>query len=142
MYAKKLYPLLFSQKWPDSLEFLNSILNAEHPIWGAGGANREFAREILSRDRSWSWLSYRIDDFSEVVEQNMRQKIPKWKFRAQLGQGSLAHVIDDTQNVSIWLMNRYISELKNLFDSRYRLSINLKNVDYLVSNKYGVQKWK
>ncbi len=119
--AKELYPALFSKKWKEPIAFLQEVAaREEHPFWGSGGAGREFAREILRTDSSWEWLSHRIDDFASLIERKMRMKLNKWIFRAMLECGGLASKLCSTEQATTWLMDRYVAELKNLFDARYK----------------------
>lgn len=127
--AKELYPILFEKKWKDPILFLQDVAaKEEHPFWGSGGAGREFAREILRTDSSWEWLSHRVDDFAVLVEQKMRMKLNKWIFRAMLDCGGLATKLCNTEQATTWLMDRYIAELKNLFDTRYKDFIEIESV--------------
>lgn len=43
-------------------------------------------------------------------------------------RGILKRNMCDTESTAKWLLNRYISELKNLFDKRYKNHINLNEV--------------
>jgi len=127
--AKELYPALFSKKWKEPIAFLQEVASLEeHPFWGSGGAGREFAREILRTDSSWEWLSSRVDDFACLIERKMRLKLNKWIFRAMLGCGGLASKLCSTEQAAIWLMDRYVGELKNLFDPRYKDFIEIDTV--------------
>jgi hypothetical protein len=127
--AKELYPILFEKKWKDSILFLQDVaVKEEHPFWGSGGAGREFAREILRTDSSWEWLSHRVDDFAVLVERKMRMKLNKWIFRAMLDCGGLATKLCNTEQATTWLMDRYVAELKNLFDTRYKDFIEIESV--------------
>ena len=127
--AKELYPALFSKKWQDPIAFLQDVAGREeHPFWGSGGAGREFAREILRTDSSWEWLSSRVDDFACLIERKMRLKLNKWIFRAMLDCGGLASKLCSTEQAAIWLMDRYVGELKNLFDPRYKDFIEIDTV--------------
>jgi len=127
MNAKTLYPALFEKKYQDPIDFVNEVANNEkHPFWGSGGAAREFAREILTKDAKWKWLGERLDDFAIITETNMRKKLKKWIFRAMLGRGSLAKNLCNTKGASKWLMDRYVAELKNLFDPRYKDNLDAK----------------
>jgi hypothetical protein len=128
MISKELYPLLFAKRWPDPIAFVEDVASKiENPFWGSGGAAREYAKEILIIDNQWQWLAHRVDDFASLVENNMRLKLNKWLFRALLGCGGLASRICSTEEATKWLMDRYISELKNLFDPRYKNHIDLNN---------------
>lgn len=127
--AKELYPSLFTKKWPDPILFLQDVAaKEEHPFWGSGGAGREFAREILRIDSSWEWLSHRVDDFASLIERKMRMKLNKWIFRAMLDCGGLATKLCNTEEATKWLLDRYVAELKNLFDSRYKDFIEIDMV--------------
>ncbi|MDX1808925.1 MAG: hypothetical protein R3331_05260 [Sulfurospirillaceae bacterium] len=132
MKAKELYSSLFAAKWTDPITFLQDVaMREEHQFWGAGGAGREFAREILKIDKSWEWLAFRIDDFACLIEAKMRAKIKKWIFRAMLDCGGLAKKLCDTEQAAKWLLDRYVAELKNLFDPRYKnyIDINLVQIE-------------
>ena len=129
MVAKELYPFLFARKWKDPILFLQDVAaKEEHPFWGSGGGGREFAREILRTDSSWEWLSSRVDDFACLIERKMRLKLNKWIFRAMLDVGGLATKLCSTEQAAIWLMDRYVAELKNLFDPRYKDFIEIESV--------------
>lgn len=129
MITKELYPFLFAKKWKDPILFLQDVASRkEHPFWGSGGAGREFAREILRTDSSWEWLSSRVDDFASLIERKMRMKLNKWIFKALLDCGGLASKLCSTEQATIWLMDRYVAELKNLFDVRYKDHIEIDMV--------------
>ena len=127
--TKELYPALFSKKWQEPIAFLQDVAaREEHPFWGSGGAGREFAREILRTDSSWEWLSSRVDDFACLMERKMRLKLNKWIFRAMLDVGGLASKLCNTEEATKWLLDRYVAELKNLFDERYKDYIEIESV--------------
>jgi len=129
MVAKELFPFLFAKKWKDPILFLQDVASKEeHPFWGSGGAGREFAMEILRTDSSWEWLSSRVDDFACLMECKMRLKLNKWIFRAMLDVGGLSTKLCDTEEATKWLLDRYVAELKNLFDSRYKDFIEIDMV--------------
>jgi hypothetical protein len=131
--SKSLYPILFSKKWLDPYEFIECVAkDANHHFWGSGGAGREFAKEILSKDDNWNWLAYRIDDFANLVEEEMRKKLSKWIWRSKFDIGGLSKHLTDTETATKWLMDRYTAELKNLFDERYKNHVRLK--DCLIVN--------
>ena len=131
--SKRLYCELFENKETDSVHFLYAVLsNLEHHFWGAC---RDVAREVLSCQNNYKWLSFRVDDFAMFVEGNICKKLPKWIFRANLGIGGLAKHINEVSATVSWLMDRYINEMKNLFDERYKNYIDvstIKIVDYEV----------
>lgn len=127
--TKELYPILFEKKWKNPIMFLQDVAaKEEHPFWGSGGAGREFAREILRIDSSWEWLSSRVDDFASLIEQKMRLKLNKWIFRAMLDVGGLSSKLCNTEEATKWLLDRYVAELKNLFDPRYKNFIEIESV--------------
>lgn len=138
MHVKEMYSLLFSQKWPDIDDFLYEVTLEDHPMWGAGGAGREFAKEILKYDERWRWLAFRIDDFAVLIEESMRKKLSNWIWRSQLGIGSLSKHSDSTESIASWIMNRYVSELKNLFDPRYKNSIDPKKISITNLINYSI----
>ena len=130
--TKVIYSSLFNKKWPDPIQFLEIVASSiEHPFWGAGGASREFAKEILSKDIRWQWLSYYLDDFAIQIDYIMRAKLNKWIFKAKLGSGALSKRLSNTEIAAKWLMDRYVAELKNLFDIRYK-----NHIDFIIFTKY------
>lgn len=127
--VKELYPKLFAKKWKEPVAFLKDVaLKEEHPFWGSGGAGREFAREILRTDSRWKWLGNRVDDFACLIEEKMRMKLNKWIFKALLDVGGLSNKLCSTEQATEWLMDRYVSELKNLFDNRYKNYIKIDEI--------------
>ena len=130
--AKILYPPLLAKRWPDPLDFLSAAAHdINHPMWGPGGAGREFVREILSRDNSWSWLADRIDDFAGLIEETIRKKLNRWIWRSHFEVGGLWERLCDTETTAKWLMDRYVAELKNLFDAKYKNYIDINAVSLI-----------
>lgn len=118
---KQVYSMLYAKKYPDPYDFINSVaLNLEHEFWGTGGAGREFAREILARSPSWYWLSRNIDDYAIFMEDDMRKKLLQWIWNSYFDKSYLADHMTGTGSAVCWLMDRYVNELKNLFDERYK----------------------
>ena len=141
--AKELYPALFGKKWKEPIAFLQDVAaREEHPFWGSGGAGREFTREILRSDSSWEWLSSRVDDFACLIERKMRLKLNKWIFRAMLDVGGLASKLCNTEEATKWLLDRYVAELKNLFDERYKdyIEIDMFFVESYVDGKINCKR--
>jgi hypothetical protein len=125
MKTKQLYIKLLAQKEKNSIEFINKIsLNSNHHFWGAA---RDFSKEILSANLSWKWLSYRIDDFASIAQRIMQEKLQPWLFKAQLECGKMK--INNIYNTISWLLDRFVSELKNLFDPRTKNYINIIKID-------------
>lgn len=119
--AKEIYSVQYAKKYPDPYEFVNGVAsNLEHEFWGTGGAGREFAREILAISRSWRWLSRNIDDYALFMENDMRKKLSDWIWKSHFEKSSLANHLTNTESAACWLMDRYVNELKNLFDIRYK----------------------
>jgi len=129
MYAKELYPMLFVKKWPNPDIFLEKIQNIEHPFWGAGGAARTFAQEILLNGNqiNWRFLAERIDDISVLVEVEMLKKLPMMIWKAHLRQNAMSKHIMSTEDLTRFLLDRYVSELKNILDPRYKHHIDMAN---------------
>lgn len=123
-----IFPDLFHEKWPDTEEFLEKILDHNHLMWGPGGAGREFSRLTLLQYKDWYWLAFRVDDFAGLIEESMLQKLPKWIWRAKFEIGGLYKHSHSTREITIWLMKRYMSELQNLFDKRYKNYIPINHV--------------
>lgn len=129
--VKELDSRLYASKFFDPWALVNEIaLNEDHIFWGAGGTAREFAREILMFDVSWSWLAYRLDDYAHLVEESMRKKMFNWIWKARFDQGALSKRLCNTEMLVRWLMDRYTNELKNLFDSRYKN--HLEPVNFII----------
>ncbi|WOE70506.1 hypothetical protein RZR97_02780 [Hydrogenimonas thermophila] len=125
MKAKKLYPDLWVKKWNEPLAFLEAFATGNYLILGGC---RDFAKEILSRDPSWKWLGERVDDFGSLVEEKMRKKVQKWIWRSYFGVGALSNRLCSTEMTAKWLMDRYVNELKNLFDKRYKDALDIQKV--------------
>lgn len=112
---KHLYKDLLVKKYNGDVEaFLKNINNIDSIFWGCC---RDFSTEILSTNITWRWLSFRVDDFSKIVEVDMISKLEKW-----LKKGSLSKQADSLENTITWLFDRHVNSLKNLFDSKYKLS--------------------
>lgn len=132
---KNVYVELITARYSWVDDFLKEVLASNnHLFWGAC---RDNAREILiNAPSTWNWLADRVDDFGGFVEESIRKKLPKWLFRANLGIGGLAKHIDDISSTISWLMDRYINEMKNLFDSRYKNYIDISTV-FIVDYEEG-----
>jgi len=125
MTTKQLYIKLLGNKEKNTMELINKIsLNSNHHFWGAA---RDFAEEILSKTLSWKWLSCRIDDFTSIVQKIMQKKLQLWLFKAQLDCGKMN--ISNIYNTISWLFDRFVAELKNLFDIRSKNYINIIIID-------------
>ncbi|MDD2838505.1 hypothetical protein [Sulfuricurvum sp.] len=117
---KAVYVECFAKKYSNPYEFVNAIAcNPNHAFWGSGGAGREFAREILSKSHSWYWLSCHVDDYALFIEDEMRKKLSLWIWNTYFEKSTLAYHLDSTESAARWLMDRYVNELKNLFDDSY-----------------------
>lgn len=130
---------LISIKYPNVNEFISQLYNEESPVWGAGGACREYARDLLSKDYRWYWLAYRIDDFAFLVEHQMRKKLTKWEWNSYFGKGAFSRNLSDTATLVAWLQNRFISEMKNLFDCRYKNSVD---PSHIISYESRMEKYE
>jgi len=125
MKAKEMYPPLWANRWTEPLVFLEAFASGNDLILGGC---RDFAREILSRDPSWAWLGKRVDDFGALVEEKMRKKVQKWIWKSYFGVGALSSKLCSTEMTAKWLMDRYVAELKNLFDKRYKDHLDIRKV--------------
>jgi len=117
MKSKLLYPILFSKKYTCTHILINEAVRDEyHHMWGAC---RDFAHEILKMDMRWRWLAERIDDFASQSTRYMMKRLPVWLLKSDSASGSLYRAIDSIKKTVVWVMNRWVSTLKNLFDPRY-----------------------
>lgn len=124
---RQLYSTLLIKKY-NKEEFLLSIKNPESFFWKCC---RDVAEETLLFSNNWNWLAQRIDDFAKIVELDYIAKLDKWKMK-----GSLSSVYHDKSFADVinWLFERYISMLKNLFNQRYKNSLDVSfhiNIDDL-----------
>ena len=128
MQTKQLYACLFAKKEKNSISLINNISNnSSHHFWGAC---RDFAREILTKSNSWRWLGNRIDDFATLAQENMQKKLQNWLFKAILKSSKMP--ISDLKSTILWLLDRFVSELKNLFDFRSKNFIDIIRIDNII----------
>ncbi|MBN2896966.1 MAG: hypothetical protein JXK05_13860 [Campylobacterales bacterium] len=119
----EIYAMLISNQNINPYEFLDQIIhNEKHIFWGVA---RDVAAEKLMLCSQWRWLGLRIDDVGFLVEEEMWLRFPYWIRRAELGKGSLTRHMQNTHSLVLWIFERYISTLKNLFDPRYRFYLSL-----------------
>lgn len=114
--TKQFYTDLLMNKYDDSSSFLIEIRDLNHIFWEVC---REFSKEILISNVSWYWLGYRVDDFAKIIEIDMIDKVEKWSKK-----GSLSKYSNSLEKTIIWLFDRHVNSLKNLFDKRYTNSID------------------
>lgn len=111
------YIYLFEKKYQDSITLLLSSIEDEyHLLWYMC---KDFAKKILMRDPNWQWLAIRLDDFSLLVTQYISSRMRIWIWRAGFELGALYKHLYSIKNTVRWLMSRWVSTLKNLFDIRY-----------------------
>lgn len=116
------YLKIFEKKYDYPIHLLRSAINDEyHLIWYMC---KDYANRVLTRDPSWKWLATRIDDFSLLATQYMCRRLPIWVWKASFELGSLNKVLNSISETIIWIMNRWVSTLKNLFDSRYSFFVS------------------
>ena len=122
--TKQFYTNLLVNKYNDNVSsFLIEIRDINHMFWGIC---REFTKDILMSNVSWHWLGYRIDDFAKIIEIDMINKMEKWSEKSSLSKHS-----NSLEKTIIWLLDRHVNALKNLFDTRYTNSIDFTIlVDY------------
>ncbi len=116
--------LLVKKHNRDIDSFIEDIKDIDSIFWGCC---RDFSKEILRTSNTWRWLSFRVDDFSITVEEDMISKLERW-----LKKSSLSKQANNLENTITWLFDRYVNSLKNLFDNKYKLSISpsfLSNFD-------------
>jgi len=122
---KHFYRDLIVRKYDGDIDlFIKDIRDINSIFWGCC---RDFSKEILRTSSNWRWLSFRVDDFAKIVEEDMIYKLNKW-----LNKGSLSNRLGNLEGIINWLFDRYVNSLKNLFDGRYKLSLSpsfLSNLD-------------
>ncbi|RLA77785.1 MAG: hypothetical protein DRG78_16595 [Epsilonproteobacteria bacterium] len=114
--TKQFYTNLLKYKYNDTSSFLIEIRNENHIFWEIC---RDFTKEILLSQYSWNWLGYRVDDFALIVEKHIIEKLDKWSKKSSLSKHSKS-----LEGTIIWLFDRHVNSLKNLFDKRYKNSID------------------
>lgn len=127
MNSKNLYTSLLMRKYDDPLKLIIDIANdRNHIFWGCA---RDFATEILSKDKQWYWTVPNIDDYGLLVEENIN--LLKWIIWAKKGKGALSKRLTSIYDLISWLLARYVNSIKNLFDPRYSNHIRpIKFVQY------------
>ena len=104
---------------PESL-IHSAIKDKYHLLWHIC---KGYAAKMLICNSSWEWLATRIDDFSLLVTKYMCKRLPVWIWKSKFELGSLYHALDSIEKTINWLMNRWVSIIKNLFDPRYSYHI-------------------
>lgn len=114
---KHFYRDLIVRKYDGDIDlFIKDIRDINSIFWGCC---RDFSKEMLRTSSNWRWLSFRVDDFAKIVEEDMIHKLEKW-----LKKGSLSKQLGNLEGIINWLFDRYVNSLKNLFDGRYKLSLS------------------
>jgi len=93
--------------------------NEEHALFVFA---KDFAREILSKDEKWHWLTDKVDDLNNLVIKQIQDFIKKYYlqvlFPTKLNKLTICLQTNNVKAAVKWLMQRYINTLKNLFDKR------------------------
>ena len=114
---KQFYKDLLVKKHNGDMDsFIADIKDIDSIFWGCC---RDFSKEMLSTSVTWRWLSFRVDDFAKIVEENIIIKLEKW-----LKKGSLSKKNNCLESTINWLFDRHLNSLKNLFNSKYKLSLS------------------
>jgi hypothetical protein len=115
------YICILSRHYGDPITLIQSAIKDEyHLLWHIC---KDCAIKNMSSNSSWYWLATRIDDFSLLATQYMCKRLPVWIWKSHFLLGSICNVLDDTGKTIRWLINRWISSIKNLFDARYSYHI-------------------
>ena len=115
------YEIILLQHYISPHELLDDAVNDEyHLLWYHC---RDYAEKILARDINWYWLQKRIDDFTLLTTQHIIRRIYVWIWKAKFEIGSITKHLNYTKDTIKWISNRWVSVLKNLFDARYKYSI-------------------
>jgi len=109
-------------------ELIDAVIKDEyHILWFAC---RDYARRILLRDPNWKLIALRIDDFVLEATRHMIRQLPQWRWKAGFEVGSLHKHLSSVEDTILWMIKRWVSVLKNLFDVRYK---NYIKTSYLVA---------
>jgi len=137
MNTQKILTDSLTKKYNDVEQLIKDVVNDElHALWIFAA---DYATEILSRDESWKWLSYRIFDFSNIVIDKMRKDLNVFIYFSFIFKNNNLTKYkenNDITNAVKWLLNRFVNELKNLFDKRSKKSLNIDNINLFYFNSF------
>jgi len=84
--------------------------------------SKDFAKEILQRDLKYAWLVDKVDDLNTFVVTNIQNFIKKYYlevlFPTKINKLTIYLQKNNVAATVKWLMERYVNNLKNLFDKR------------------------
>jgi len=125
---------LFANKYKNVENLLKDIANnEEHALFVFA---RDFAREILSKNREWAWLIDKIYDLNSLVVKNLQNYLKTYYlnvlFVTKVNKLTIYLQKNDVAAATKWLLERYVNILKNLFDKRS--SRGLDRIDYIYFN--------
>ena len=120
MNVLELITNLLTRKYSNVENLLKDLVkNEEHALFVFG---KDFAKEILSKDARYTWLVDKIDDLNNLVVKQMQNFIKKYYlevlFPIKLNKLTIYLQKNDVAAAVKWLMERYVNNLKNLFDKR------------------------
>lgn len=135
------YICILTTYYQDPKTLIQSAIKDEyHLLWDIC---KDYATKILSSNSSWHWLATRIDDFSLLATQYMCKRLPLWIWKSHFELGSMYRVINNMEKTINWLMNRWISSLKNLFDTRYTYHISPNfTISFEETYMIGEMQWE
>jgi len=136
MNALELTTNLLTKKYNNVKDLLEDIAsNEEHALFVFA---KDFAREMLARDFRYNWLIDKVDDLNSLVVKQLQDFIKKYYlnvlFVTKVNKLTIYLQKNDVKNAVAWLMQRYVSLLKNLFDKRS--SKALDNISFIYFNSF------
>jgi hypothetical protein len=129
MHTKQLLIDSIIKKYSNVEELIKDIVENEvHILWIFA---KDYAEEILKKDANWKWLSYRVFDFSSIVIDKMQKDLNTFIYFSFIFKNNkLAKYkeANDIKKAVKWLLNRFVNDMKNLFDKRSSNSINFSTL--------------
>ena len=134
MNTLKLTTKLIANKYKNVEILLKDITsNEEHALFVFA---KDFAREILQKDLKYNWLADKVDDLNSLVVKNLQNYLKTYYINVLfVTKANKLTIYLQNNNVAAavkWLIERYVNNLKNLFDKRS--SMGLDNISYIYFN--------
>jgi len=139
MNTLELTTILLTKKYNNVYNLLKDLANdKEHSLFIF---TKDFAREILSKDTSFCWLVDKIDDLNNLVVKQIQDFLKKYYlevlFPTKINKLTIFLQKNNVAAAIKWLMQRYVSILKNLFDKRSSKAIDNLSFFYFNSLPNG-----
>ena len=125
---------LLTKKYNDVNVLLKDLArNEEHALFVFA---KDFAKEILNKDEKYYWLTDKVDDLNSLIVKQMQNFLKKHYievlFPIKINKLTIYLQKNNVTAATKWLMQRYVNNLKNLFDKRS--SKGLDRIDYIYFN--------